>query len=284
MSSPIPASAAAARRLDKFYTRPEAVEACVAHLHALIASGGLPANDPSEGVVGPHDLWIEPSAGAGAFLLRLPEPRVGLDLEPGIDGIERGDFLAWSPPAGARNPIVVGNPPFGRNSSLAVRFFNHAAGFASRIAFVVPRTFEKESLQARLDPWFHLEGALPLPAESFEFLGAPYAVPSAWQVWRRRDARRSTARSPLSHPDFAFVGRDEAHFAVQRVGTRAGSVKDPSGPIAAASHYFIRAAEGASDLVESRFRQIDAAEVGARTSGNPSISKRELVALYQAVG
>jgi hypothetical protein len=193
----------------------------------------------------------------------------------------KSDFLTWRP-CGARNPIVIGNPPFGRNSKLAIAFFNHAATFAGRIAFILPRSFEKESVQVRLDRRFHLEGQMRMRGHSFHLAGKARDVPAVWQVWRRCDDLRSVDRGAITHPDFVFCSAEDADFAVQRVGAKAGAVKRGPRQAAPSSHHFIRAVrQGDEDLAEI-FEDLDCEAVKERTAGNPSISKRELIALYSA--
>ena len=136
--------------LDQFYTKPEAVDRV------------LPLIDCSL-----FDYVVEPSAGAGDFLRRLPKAtRVGIDLEPADPEIKKGDFFDFKP-ATTENVLTIGNPPFGKNSSLAVKFFNHAASFSDFIAFIVPRTFRKPSIINRLHQNFHLTKELILPLNSF---------------------------------------------------------------------------------------------------------------------
>ena len=255
-----------ARALDKFYTSPACARACVADFTSWT---GI---DLSQ-----HTI-IEPSAGAGAFLDALPPGVLAYDIIPEDERICTQDFLALERHEEA---IVIGNPPFGRVSSLAVAFFNHAAGFASHIGFILPRTFEKASIQNRLDPWFHLVGQRVLDPQSFTLEGADYAVPCVFQVWERRAVARPRVGGKTSHPDFIFTTREQASFAIQRVGVRAGAVKTDLRTIAAASHYFIRPLADAQ-TVQSRMERIDASAVKARTAGNPSISKAELISLYES--
>lgn len=228
--------------------------------------------------------WLEPSAGSGAFLDAMPSGTVGLDLDPHHPGVAQGDFLNWQPEAsGDERPwIVVGNPPFGKNSSLAIKFFNQAATFARQIAFIVPRTFEKHSVQNRLNPGFHLAYEEVLPVDSFEFEGNAYGVPCVFQIWEKQDEARSRHQAPLTHLDFAYTTREEADFAFQRVGVRAGAVKDmPNDRLAAPSHHFIRVLDrSAVAQVRARLTAIDWDAVKHRTAGNPSISKAEIVKLY----
>jgi len=164
---------ARASRLEQFDIRSEAAEACLGFLRGLLTGRTVAA----------HDLWIEPAAGNGCFLDRLPRPRLGLDIEPRNPRILQGDFLAWHGEPSAHNPIVIGTPPFGSHAATALAFFNHAAMFAGRIAFVLPREFRKKEMQRQLDPRFRLEGEMCMPAESFEMCGIPYAVPTIFQIW-----------------------------------------------------------------------------------------------------
>lgn len=257
------------RKLDQFYTdrrlAKRLVEIAAAHL------------SPS-----PPEFWLEPSAGDGAFLEAMPKGAHALDIDPRGPGIAQGDFLSYAPTR--PGPwVAVGNPPFGKNSSLAIRFFNHAATFCRVIAFVVPRTFEKDSLQRRLDPWMHMVLEHAIDANSFYRDGQPCAVPCVFQVWERRDQRREHPVRITTHADFSFVGPEAApDFAFQRVGVRAGLVKSMNHPaLAPPSHYFIRATDRSRvGEVRGRLEAVDWTSVKHRTSGNPSIGKHEMIQEY----
>lgn len=267
----MPGEKEGARALDKFYTRSEIVNLCLGLLRGVAAEKGwAPA------------LTVEPSAGSGAFLNALTGPRVGLDLAPEAPGIERADFLTWAPPD-VPGPIwVVGNPPFGKNSSLALRFLNRSAGFASVVAFVLPRTFEKASLQKRIAPRLHLVLQHVLPEDAFTLCGEPLRVPCVFQVWERRDEPRPTPAPVIPHPDFEFVPLARAHFAVQRVGVRAGAVKDAPESRSASSHHGVRATGLiAHEVLMRRFETLDYDSVKRSTAGNPSIGKGEVISLYR---
>jgi len=261
-----PAGNGQARDLDKFYTNAGTVRQCIDDFQVL-------TDLDLEAVA---DEVIEPSAGAGAFLAHLPENTLAYDLAPESPLVIAQDFLTLDRHTPA---IVIGNPPFGKSARLAIRFFNHAAGFASHIGFILPRTFQKASVQNRLDRNFHLVDERVLDPDSFTFEGAPYSVPCVFQVWARRDTLRPLTTQPRVHADFDFVTRSEADFAFQRVGVRAGTIKPEFGSVAATSHHFLRA-NADLDIVLRRFRSLDFSEVKARTAGNPSISKTEIVALY----
>lgn len=258
-----------ARELDKFYTRPEMVEECLRDLRRAAIDLGL--DDPA--------LTVEPSAGAGAFLDRISGPKTGIDLAPEAPGIERSDFLKWTPPV-TDGPIwTVGNPPFGKNSSLAVRFFNHAARFSSLIAFVLPRTFQKNGLQNRLDLSFGLVHERVLPARSFTMMGDERDVPAVFQVWTRGEPRTRVHR-PTACDDFRFAPLGEAAIAVQRVGAAAGRVRMPPFGVSPQSHHGIIPVTVSVGEMARRLRTLDYDSVKHNTAGNPSVGRADLVSLY----
>lgn len=266
-----------ARDLDQFYTRADVAATCAQVCLDVLRQRGV-ALDTC--------FFVEPSAGTGAFLDAVPAPKLGLDLEPGRSDIEQADFTTWDP-TGRFSPeqmvVAIGNPPFGKNSSLALAFVNRCAMFADYVAFILPRTFEKASLQAKLDPHLHLIHEVELAADSFVHDGQPYTVPVVFQIWARLlELRPITARAPLTHPDFQFVqDPTEADFAFQRVGAAAGKVSVEGLRKAPPSHYFIKVNPDVPRDVQAILADIDWTEVKHRTAGNPSIGKRELVELYE---
>ena len=265
-----------ARLLDQFYTDRPLAKTLVAQVMAHVAQ--RPIADVK---------WLEPSAGDGAFLDALPATAVGMDVDPKSARIVKADFTRWSP---AQDTIgqwaVVGNPPFGKNASLAIAFFNRAARFAEMIAFIVPRTFEKESVHRRLDLSFDLVEQTAIHPDSFLLDGEPVAVPCVFQIWRKRaDGTRRVHAAPVrDHADFTYVERAQADFAFQRVGAAAGTVKALTAKsLAPASHHFLRVTDRSQvQAVRRRLASIDWSEVKGRSAGNPSISKTELVAHYRA--
>ena len=110
-----------------------------------------------------YDIVLEPSAGSGNFLKYLPEEtRIGLDIEPQTDEVIQSDFFDWEPdnwnPLFGDTPkiITIGNPPFGRNSDLALRFFHHASQYSDVICFIIPITWVKYSIHKKLPSDFGL--------------------------------------------------------------------------------------------------------------------------------
>jgi hypothetical protein len=226
-------------------------------------------------------VYVEPSAGAGAFLDLLPSPRIGVDVDPRTAEAERADFLTWEPPRSDGPVVVAGNPPFGKNASMAVRFFNRAAEFAEIIALIVPRSFEKASVAARLDPRFAVEDDLLLDPDSFLFEGLPKAVPCLFRIWKREERPIPCSEAPKTHVDFVFSSPSDADFAFRRIGANAGKVLDDPSSRNPSSHLFLRDAT-ADRSVKTVLTSIDWKPVKARSAGCPSIARSELVALYSA--
>jgi hypothetical protein len=259
-----------ARALDQFFTCRDVAASCVSE---LVNWTNRQSGDW---------LWVEPSAGGGAFLDSMPYPQIGLDLASSRPDVMKADFLHWHPGRTSRRVAVVGNPPFGKNASLARAFVNHAAGFADVIAFIVPRTFEKSAFINKLDPRLHLVSQHALDENSFEFDGEPYSVPTVFQIWERRKTLRPLTPQVTRHSDFSFVAASDAHFAFQRVGARAGLASVEGLQKSPQSHYFLKARDNHRTLLE-RLSAIDWTPIKSRTAGNPSIGKGELIAAYSAL-
>lgn len=221
---------------------------------------------------------VEPSAGDGAFFKIFPFGSIAYDLEPKYHGIQKADFLEVILKSD-RQIAVIGNPPFGKNASMAVKFFNRSAGQSEIVAMILPRTFRKASIQNRLNRNFHLICDVTLPENAFLFRSKPYNVPAVFQIWKRRDdVKRALWPVDTIHPDFEFTTPSEADFAIQRVGARAGRVHQNFN-LSPQSHHFISAKV---KNVKATMEKLDFKSVAGNTVGNPSLSKSEIVALYSA--
>ena len=84
------------------------------------------------------DIVIEPSAGNGVYdaLLKLCKNIRMFDIKPDSDIVTQMDFLEVTPRCIQPKQDVseltmhtIGNPPFGRQSSTAIKFIKHAATF-----------------------------------------------------------------------------------------------------------------------------------------------------------
>tara|TARA_Y100000361_G_scaffold39189_1_gene33521 strand:- start:798 stop:1583 length:786 start_codon:yes stop_codon:yes gene_type:complete len=251
--------------LDQFFTNSDIVDTCINTINF---------ND--------YDIIIEPSAGDGAFYNKIIGEKIGIDLDPKIEGLIQQDYLTFNRFIEfniEEKILVIGNPPFGKNSSLALKFFNHSAIFADTIAFILPRTFRKASVINRLSEKFNLVLETMLPKNSFHLPdGKVYDVPCVWQVWKSGTIRPKI-QTKTKHKDFEFVeNRSQADFVVQRVGVRAGYTHRDFTK-AKPSHYWIKG----SDSVYQIMKEIDWDYDDSPkydTAGNPSITKDDLITKY----
>jgi len=256
--------------LDQFYTNPE-----YAKRFLDIVDQHLDLKK--------FDRFVEPSAGTGSFFNLLDtKKRIGLDLEPKADGILKMDFFEfdYNQFRGERI-LTIGNPPFGKNASLAQKFFNRSALFSDAIAFIIPRTFRKASMINRLDENFHCVFDETVPESQFIYEGKAYDVWCSAQIWQRQgDARSKIKIHRLNDVKsfFEIVEPDQSDFAIQRVGGGAGTIKTSNyKKFSPLSHYFIKAKH---PEVLKIFESCDFESVKYDTAGNPSVAPTELVGMF----
>ena len=101
-----------------------------------------------------NDIIIEPSAGNGSFIDEIKKTvnnYIFYDIEPENDEIIEQDYLLVnSDDFKDCNIHVVGNPPFGRQSSLAIKFIKKSCEFCDTISFILPKSFKKDNLKNHL--------------------------------------------------------------------------------------------------------------------------------------
>ena len=256
---------------DQFYTNVEVAKQCIRRILAAVP----------EAVRGYR--WIEPSAGSGAFLQHVPSAnKMGLDIDPKATDILKQDYLTWTVPSFAGETIVFGNPPFGRQSTLAKQFIKKSCAFANVIAFILPRSFTKPSMNGVFAAHFHCVESVELGPHAFVLNGAPYDVPCVFQIWvKRADPRPAVER--VDPEGFHYVkGGEPYHVAIRRVGVNAGQCYKRDGTaFSVQSHYFIVLDDptAVDDLVTT----VNAHEFPSNTVGPRSLSKPEINAVVNVV-
>lgn len=256
------------RSLDQFYTNPKYAE----HVFNVIKSK-IDLNI--------FDVLLEPSAGSGSFFnLFDKKKRIGLDLDPKSSDIIKLNFFDWQPPKNSKI-IAIGNPPFGKNSSLAIKFFQRCAEYSDVIAFIVPKTFRKASVINRLNKKFHIIHDEEVPKNSFIFNEKVYNVPCCLQIWIKDKEERDLIKR-YSFNDvknwFIITSPDNADFSIQRVGQKAGTIKTKDFKhYSQLSHYYIKMFD---PKVLEIFNMVDFNSVKYNTAGNPSVSPSELIEIW----
>lgn len=275
---------------DQFYTSDAVAKQCVQWI--LTAVDGVGYVDDDDDV-----LWVEPSAGTGAFLHQLPPEftKIGLDIDPKTNDIIKQDYLVWNPDTAVpkkKGIIVFGNPPFGRQSSLAKAFITKSCSFANIIAFILPKSFTKPSMYNAFHPRFHQVFSKELDKNAFIINGgAAYDVPCVFQIWEKRATERPKDEK-VAPIGFEYIAAAAASttptpttFALRRVGGLAGKCYTDTATRSAQSHYFIRFNDTVSpahhaDIIE----KINKHTFPSNTVGPRSLSKSEVnVVLNQII-
>ncbi len=174
-------------------------------------------------------LFLEPAGGTGAFVKALQKrqlPVISFDIEPHHKSVETGSFLEQTD-IGERL-VTISNPPFGRNNSLSIPFFNHAAKYSDYICFIVPRSWRKWSVINRLDRNFKLLYDRDLQIDYVDRFGEPLSskllLNTCFQIWKRTDQQRPlvqvTDRDLIEKTDAG-----SADVAMSVFGYRCGQVE-----------------------------------------------------------
>lgn len=247
---------------DQFYTSKDVANTCVQIILEKL----------------PHlstYTWVEPSAGSGSFIRALPPSHkiLAMDIEPRCDGIETRDFLEWKPTV-TDNVVVFGNPPFGKQSSLAKAFIRKSCEFADVIAFILPKSFTKPSMNNAFDDTFHLVHTHETTDNAFEVNGKPYNVPCVFQIWEKRKYKRRKTKDVKS-VGFKYVKPNEPHdFTFRRVGVYAGRCyKEDGSP---QSHHFLKLDDDVKPHIDTLMTKINKHKFPTNTVGPRSLTKTEI--------
>ena len=249
---------------DQFYTKASVAKECIKTIKEQI-------KDYSK------YQWLEPSAGNGAFLTR---GCIALDIEPKHKRVIKQDFLEYTP-SGEKPILTYGNPPFGKQSSLAKSFIKHAASFSSIIALILPRSFVKPSMSRAFPNQFHCIYTKELEKDSFEVNSSSYDVPCVFQIWIKKDIDRN--ESPKLEPTgFTYVKSVESSdITIRRVGINAGTTLIKGKKVSPQSHYFIKLddIEKIGSVIEKMNKHI----FPSNTVGPRSLSKGEVNSILNEI-
>tara|TARA_B100001564_G_scaffold355810_1_gene368810 strand:+ start:760 stop:1530 length:771 start_codon:yes stop_codon:yes gene_type:complete len=242
--------------LDQFYTNSDIAKKCIDTI------------DLSK-----YDIVVEPSAGMGAFYNQISHKhKIGVDLEPKCDGVIKHDFLKWNlNEFPTPKVLTIGNPPFGRQGSLAMNFIKKASEFSDTVAFILPRGFKKRSVYDRVPLNFWEVNQMHIPKNSFTYNEKPFDVPCVWIEYQKQGKSR-TKEKKLKPTTFKFTKQENANVSIRRVGVNAGKTF-PHTEVSIPSHYFVKVNnidEFVNKVNDIKFSDDD-------TTGPRSISRNELI-------
>lgn len=264
-------------KLDQFYTNKDVAIECYEELNKMVN-------------IDEYDIHLEPSAGDGSFFnIMDKEKREGIDISPKNKNIKTMDFFDYKPIKNKKY-IIIGNPPFGKVCSLAVKFFNKSAEFADCIAFIIPRTFKRVSIQNKLNLNFELIYNKDLPVNCC--FTPMMSAKCCFQIWKRTENKRPIVIYDKTHEDFEFIKhgpKDEnnqptppknADFAIKAYGCNCGEIVEENlNKLRPKSWHWIKSNIN-KNVLKKRFNQLDYS-ISKDTVRQDSIGQQEVIHIYK---
>ena len=222
--------------------------------------------------------FLEPAGGTGSFIEALNMAGItavtSVDKYPMHPGVIQADFLEWE--TMDTDLLTISNPPFGRNNALSVPFFNRAAKFSSHIAFLVPRSWRKWSVQNRLDTRFHLVLDVYVAVQYEDVLGAKIAkrndLRTCFQIWEKR----LELRQVIAIPDNGFIQKsspNDADLAIRVFGYGCGTVMNDFPRQPNTTLMFLRVLDKS---IESALQDLDYERFSINTAYTRALSFQEI--------
>lgn len=272
--------------LDKFYSSQEAVQQLLNHIN-----------------LNHFDIIIEPSAGAGSFLKKLPKEKTrAYDLVPEGNNIEKKNWLAPFDEEGNKDDslfiedkaaffnsksnrvLVIGNPPFGANNKLAKEFIKEST-FADTIAFILPKSFLKTSLINSLPKNYEIVTNEIVVNDMFEFEDEKIKVPTTILILKKLpEGQQRPKIEEESSKYFSFLNKKDygqADAMIVRVGGKSGTLLKLSekNDKNIKYNYFIKFNEGVDfDYLKSIFQngRDELKKIAENSTGPKSLSRGEI--------
>lgn len=176
---------------EQYYTNPEVVDICLDEVRKHIDLTGR--------------TILEPCGGTGEFIKGFR--RIGIkdenilsyDIEPKHSLVQEANYLETE--FDRTDLISITNPPFGRASSLAKKFFEHAAGHCEYICYLIPKSWRKWTIQNSLNKNFHLLSDIEMPKNCFyrpesDGKSKKDVLNTVFQIWKRADNPRKKIKIP----------------------------------------------------------------------------------------
>jgi predicted RNA methylase len=251
---------------EQFYTPADLAKSLTNKLTTLIG--------PLEG-----KTVLEPAGGTGSFVQAANQAGalkiISFDIEPKADGVLRADFLD-ADLNGLENAITISNPPFGRNNSLSIPFFNKAAKYSAVIAFIVPRSWRKWSVMNRLNLDFHLihdeDLAIDYVDEKGEQVWQKARLNTCFQIWQKQDSPREI----IKIADFGLVSKvdpEHADVAITVFGYGCGKVRTKFEPVPNSTVMFLKVHD---DRVLPALTKVDFSRFYRNTAYTEALSLQEI--------
>jgi predicted RNA methylase len=255
--------------IDKYYTKPSVVNQCIKLVKKYIN-------------ISNNDLIIEPSAGNGSFIENIKTLSTNYkfyDLEPEHKEVSKQDFLEFDYKKlkeKFQNIHIIGNPPFGRQASTAIKFIKKCCLFSNSISFILPKSFKKDSMKKCFEKHYHLIYEEDLLENSFLVNGIESDIPCVFQIWQYKEEIRNEIEKKIPL-NFKFVKKENnPDISFRRIGVNAGTIMKEINDKSCQSHYFIKFTN--NKMIDENIEKLKLIKFNFNnTVGPKSISKPELI-------
>jgi hypothetical protein len=262
--------------LDKFYTNPDIVKICYDAIKKHLD-------------INKNDLIIEPSAGNGSFIniiKKLSNNYRFYDIKPENKEIVKKNFLDLLPEDSYNNCHIIGNPPFGNKSSMAIAFIKHATNIlrAKSISFILPISFKKSSQQKSFPLNYHLIYQSNLPENSFTHFGITKNIKTVFQIWIRKDNSRRITQKLTPSEWYSFSKKENSTISIRRVGSKIGYVKISEESDNINTHWFIKINKIFNITIDNLLIKLNRLNFNKDNNvGALSISKQDIIRKYNRI-
>jgi hypothetical protein len=257
---------------NKFYTSKETVDICYRAIKKYVK-------------INKADLIIEPSAGDGAFIEKIKKLSKNYkfyDIKPENPEIIKQDFLRLERRSVQQNIHIIGNPPFGNKSSMAIKFIKHSAFLkAKTISFILPNSFQKPSFIKSFPLNYHLIYQQIFLQDPFLHNDKLENVNTIFQIWERRETERKKPKILVPKDWYAFVKRPLCNITIKRVGFSTGNTKICKKDDNTNTNWFIKTRKSPDEKLITRLNTIKYDT--KKNIGAYSISKQEIIKEYNKI-
>jgi len=264
-------------KLDKYYTTIHNIEAICNILYE-----NCPKN---------IEMIIEPSAGDGRIIKKLqkifPEKKIiGFDISPDNKNIIKLDFLKEKIDKYTINDkkktLIVGNPPYGKNNTLAIEFIKKSSEYANNIFFILPNSFKSDRYKKLLNKYnLRIKKVWKIPENIFEYKNKKYRLYTSffWITYCNNcsDVENEDNNKITRNILIYTKNKKEAKFLIRRVGGLAGKIiENGLEKYSLNSNYFIKKCDNnIKNFLKKNFKKLNNI-AKENVVSNPSLSKKKL--------
>ena len=238
-----------------------------------------------------YDIILEPSAGSGVFLNIIKEQYpskqvIALDIFPQHKDITKQDFLTYSTEhTKDKNILTISNPPF-NPISLLNKFLQKIFSISSVVAIILPSSFKNNHRQNLINPYYHLIYSYDIPANSYEYDNTTYNVKTVFNVYVKKQFKRSDNIKENPNEYYQFVKCNEEYdFIIVRVGCKCSEMysENRDGGFNDNNSFFIKVKnkDAFKTLYDTKKYILD--DVIKNSVGPKSISKQAIIRLLNSI-